>query len=80
MPSENLVVSIVLPSTLSLQDGSVLGQEVTFEVAGSLSPFYASIDQARLHGGIYLNKLSDLTVAGMIYSISKEAQIGRAHV
>lgn len=70
---DNLVVHIVLPKGLRLTNGTVLTREATFSVVSSISPFYCSVSQVRLHGGTYLNKLADTTIADMIYEISKDA-------
>lgn len=69
----NVMVIIQLPAGLRLTDGSVLREPVQFQVASGLSPYYASIEQVRIHGGIYLRKLSDLTIAAMVYLFSKQA-------
>lgn len=73
--TENLVIQIVLPKTLALKDGSVMGQEVTFYVASALTPYYASVDMVRLAGGTYLRNLSDFTLASQIYKYSREADV-----
>jgi hypothetical protein len=72
---QNLIVHITLPKTLKLASGAALGQDVTFDVVSSLTPYYASIDQIRLYGGMYIRKLSDLTLAASIYSSSQEADL-----
>jgi len=69
----NLVVTIQLPKGLGLTNGAVLREDVQLQVLSGLTPYYTSIDMVRLHGGIYLRKLSDLTIAAMIYMISKQA-------
>jgi hypothetical protein len=70
---QNVVVHIVLPKNLRLKNGQILGSETTFSVASELSPFYCSIEQVKLAGGTYLSKLSDFTVASMVYEVSKDA-------
>lgn len=69
----NLVITIQLPAGLGLTNGAVLQSPVQFQVASGLTPFYGSIEIAKVHGGIYLNKISDVTIAGMIYLMSKQA-------
>ena len=69
----NLMVHITLPKKLALTTGAVLAQEVTFDILGDLHPFYASVDLIRLEGGMYLTKISDLTLAAMGYHASLEA-------
>lgn len=69
----NIVITIQLPAGLGLTDGEVLREPVQFQVASGLTPYYASIEQVRIHSGIYLRKLSDLTIAAMIYMMSKQA-------
>jgi hypothetical protein len=69
---QNLVVRIALPANLALTDKSVMGEEVTFEVTGTITPWYCSIDQVRLEGGAYLRNLSDLTIAAMIYQAGRD--------
>jgi hypothetical protein len=68
---KNLIIHITLPKGLKLGNGQVLLQPVTFSVTGGISPYYCSIDQIRLHGGTYMQKLGDLTIASEIYEISK---------
>lgn len=69
---QNLIVRIVLPPTLALENKATLEQETTFEVVGSITPWYCSIDQVRLEGGSYLRNLSDLTIAAMIYKAGRD--------
>ena len=69
----NLVINIVLPKGLRLQNGAVLEQDITLSVIGSISPFYCSVEQVQLEGGIYLKKLAELTIAKKIYEVSKDA-------
>ena len=45
------------------------------EVISRLDPFYASIDQVRLAGGMLIRKLSDLTLACSIYNTSQKADL-----
>jgi hypothetical protein len=73
MEMDNLVVRINLPKGLRLADGRTLAEDYTVEVVGTITPFYASVQQVRLAGGIYLNKVSDITNAAMIYDQSKNA-------
>jgi hypothetical protein len=68
---ENLVLHIVLPQGIRTTTGATLMQPVTFDAVSSLSPFYASVDQAKLTGGWNLRRLSDLTIAGQVYMASK---------
>jgi hypothetical protein len=70
---DNLVVHINLPKGLKLADGRTLMTDYTLTVVGTITPFYCSIDQVRLAGGVYLNKVSDMTIASMIYEKSKDA-------
>ena len=72
MSQSNLVCTIQLPSGFGLVNGAVLTEAIQFQVASGLSPYYSSTDLVRLNGGIYLRKLSDLTIAGMIYWASKQ--------
>lgn len=69
----NLVIHITLPAGFRLTNGAILNQPVTFQVVGALNPFYVGIDQVKLIGGVYLNKLAPLTIASMIYTVSKNA-------
>ena len=73
MEMDNLVVHINLPKGLKLADGRMLLDDYTLTVVGTITPFYCSVDQVRLAGGIYLNKVSDMTIASMIYEKSKDA-------
>lgn len=75
MAVPNLVIHIVLPAGLTLVTGAYLAQPATYDVVSALTPFYASIDQVRLEGGVYLRKLSDLTLASQIYMASKAADL-----
>lgn len=70
---QNLVVHITLPKGLKLTNGQVLLQPITLSVTSGISPYYCSIDQVRLHGGTYLQKLGDLAIASEVYEISKSA-------
>lgn len=72
---KNLVAHILVPKGLKLLDGSVLAQDTTFDVVSQLDPFYASIDQVRLDGGMYISKLSDITIAATIYKESGNADM-----
>jgi hypothetical protein len=67
----NLVLHICLPAGIRTTDGAELMQPVTFDAVSMLSPFYASVDQVKLLGGVSLRRLSDLTIAGQIYMASK---------
>jgi hypothetical protein len=75
MPILNLICHVTLPSGLTLVNGAYLATPVTFDVVSSLMPYYASVDQVRLQGGAYIRKLSDLTLASMIYNVSKEVDL-----
>jgi hypothetical protein len=72
---ENIVVHITLPKGIKLESGAELKDDVTYDVISSLNPFYASIDQVRLEGGMYIRKLSDITIACMIYQASRDADM-----
>lgn len=75
MPLNNFVFHITLPAGLTLVNGAYLETPATFDVVSALVPFYASVDQVRLMGGMYLRKLGDLTVASMIYNSSQEVDL-----
>lgn len=75
MAIQNLVFHIVLPAGLTLVSGAYLGDSVTLDVVSALTPYYASVDQVRLQGGLYVRKLSDLTIASTIYNSSKEVDL-----
>ena len=42
-------------------------------VLSSIIAFYASIEEVRLEGGVYLNKLPDISIAAQIWQASKNA-------
>lgn len=71
----NLVFHITLPANLALTNGATLGQEVTYDVIGQLSPYYASVDQVRLTGGRILRNLSDIAIALQVFQSSQEADL-----
>lgn len=71
----NTVFHITLPQGLTLVSGAYLVAPITFDVVSSLMPYYASVEQVRLQGGMYIRKLSDLTVASMIYNSSQEVDL-----
>src|SRR5258708_5107189 len=73
MSQVNLVVTIQLPEGFALTNGSKLREPMQFQVVGGLSPYYSTVDLVRLHGGIYLRKLTDMTIASMVYWMSKQA-------
>jgi hypothetical protein len=75
MAVANTVVHIVLPAGLTLVNGAYLANSTTYDVVSGLVPFYASIDQVRLEGGMYVRKLSDLTIASQIYMSSKAVDL-----
>lgn len=75
MAINNFVFHITMPAGLTLTNGAYLGQPATFDIVSALVPFYASVDQVRLTGGLYLRKLSDLTLASMIYNASQEVDL-----
>lgn len=85
MLGDNLIIHITLPRGLKLVDGRMLGQPATFDTVGYLTPYYCSVDEVRLMGGVYLRKLPDLTISCMIYHISQDADVltynrpGRPH-
>ena len=70
---ENLAVNIVLPAGLALADGSTLQEDASLTVVGTLTPWYSTIDLARLEGGIYLVKVPDLTLAAQVWQASQDA-------
>jgi len=71
--SVNIVVTVQLPEGFGLTNGAILREPMQFQVISGLTPYYSSVDIVRLHGGVYLRKVSDLTLAGMIYWQSKQA-------
>lgn len=71
----NTVFHITLPQGLALVSGAYLVSPVTFDIVSALMPYYASVDQVRLQGGLYLRKMSDLTIASMVYNSSKEVDL-----
>lgn len=75
MPLANLIFHITLPSGLSLVSGAFLQDSATFDVVTALVPYYASVDQVKLQGGLYIRKLSDLAISSMIYNCSKEVDL-----
>ena len=61
--------------------GRTLLDDYTVTVIGTITPFYCSVEQVRLAGGIYLNKVSDTTIAAMIYgpgNMPAFATVGRS--
>jgi hypothetical protein len=70
-----MVFHVTLPQGLTLVNGAYLGAPTTFDIVSALMPYYASVDQVRLQGGMYLRKLSDLTLASMVYNTSKEVDL-----
>jgi hypothetical protein len=73
MSQPNIVVTIQLPQGFALTNGAQTIEPMQFQVVSGLTPYYSSVDLVRLNGGIYLRKVSDLTIAGMIYYMSKNA-------
>jgi hypothetical protein len=71
----NLMVHVTLPKGIRTVSGAILAKDVTFDVISQLSPYYASIDQVRLTGGMLMRKLSDVTVACSIYNTSQKADL-----
>ena len=71
----NLLVHVTLPKGLRTISGSVLNKDTTFDVISALTPYYASIDQVRLAGGMLLRRLSDTTIACSIYNTSQKADM-----
>jgi len=67
----NIIINIVLPPNLLLMDGSILDQEVSFMLTDQIDPWYASVDEVKLEGGIYLTKLPEITMASQIWNASK---------
>jgi hypothetical protein len=72
---QNLCVHITLPQGLALTSGVFLDQDFTFDVVSQMAPYYASVDQVRLYGGMYIRKLSDITIGCAVYQASQEADI-----
>jgi hypothetical protein len=70
---QNIVVHVVLPEGLALKDGSTLQEDTSFLLTDQVSPWYASVDQAKLEGGIYLTKVPEITMAAQIWNASKNA-------
>ena len=73
MSVANLVVTIQIPEGFALTNGATTREPMQFQVVSGLTPYYSSVDLVRLHGGIYLRKASDLTIASMVYWASKQA-------
>jgi hypothetical protein len=71
MNLNNLILHITLPSGIKTTDGAVLMSPVTFDAVSSLFPFYASVDQVKMAGGVNLRQTSDLTIASQVYMASK---------
>lgn len=71
----NLVFHITLPQGMALVSGAYLGSAITFDVISGLTPYYASVDQVRLAGGMYIRKLSDLALACQVYTASQKANL-----
>jgi hypothetical protein len=76
----NIVVHITLPRGMRLlpvapNGPAILEEPVTFDVVSALSPFYASVKQVQLAGGMYISRLSDLTIASEIYEVSKDVDL-----
>jgi len=71
----NTVVHVTLPKGFALTNGATLVDDTDFMVLGTISPWYSSVDQVRLEGGIYLRKLSDLTIAAQIWQTSLDADV-----
>lgn len=67
---QNLVVHITLPKGMRTIPGGMLTSDVTFDVIGQLNPFFASVQQVRYEGGMYLNDVPDFTVAAAVYQNS----------
>jgi len=72
---QNTVVHITLPKGLALTNGATLADDTDFMVLGTVSPWYSSVDQVRLEGGIYLTKISDLTIACQIWQASLDIDV-----
>ena len=75
MAIQNMVFHVVLPKGLRLTNGAYLGEPATYDVVSALLPYYCSVDQVRLIGGLPIRRLSDLTIASMIYDASKEVDL-----
>jgi hypothetical protein len=71
--SVNTVVTVQLPEGFALTSGAKLREPMQFQVISGLSPYYSTVDLVRLNGGIYLRKVTDITIASMIYYNSKQA-------
>jgi len=67
---------------LRLKDGRRLHEDATLDVISRITPFYASVPQVMLEGGMWLRKLQPFTVASKIYEASGEADliVPRGHV
>jgi hypothetical protein len=79
MNLNNLILHITLPKGIKTTDGAVLMSDITYDVASALTPFYASIEQVKLTGGVPLRKISDMTLASQIYMASKSADMMNYH-
>lgn len=75
MPIQNIVFHVTLPAGITLNSGAYLSTPATYDIVSALLPYYASVDQVRLQGGLYLRKLADLTLAAMIYNCSKKVDL-----
>lgn len=71
----NLLLHITIPAGLRLTNGQALNEPVTFDLLSACSPFYASVDQAKLAGGPLLRPLQNITIACEIYNASKESDL-----
>lgn len=72
---QNLVLHICLPRGLALTNGARLMEEATIDVISKLTPFYASVQQVKLAGGMYLNRIPDQTIAMQIYASGQELDL-----
>lgn len=72
---QNLVLHICLPKGLALTNGQTLMQDITYDIVSQLTPYYASVDQVKLAGGMYIGRVPDLTVAYQIYAASQIADL-----
>jgi hypothetical protein len=72
---KNVTIHIVLPRGLALTNGAALDTSLSYQVVSELDPYYTTIDAVRLEGGMWLNKLGDLTIALSIHQNSQKAQV-----
>ena len=71
----NILVTVVLDSSISDTDGNELGEDYEFSFITVFNPFYSDPKLIRAYAGQWVSAVDDATISLLIYEASKEADL-----